>query len=81
MNLKRSWLWVGVAILALAFLYLPSLGIGVGQLLLFLLVLACPLMHFLGGHRHGGHGEGDSEATGPSAPGKPQIGARDRETR
>mgnify|MGYP001574946105 CR=1 FL=1 len=78
--MKRTWLWVGVAVLALAFLYLPALGIGGGQILAFLLLLLCPLVHFLGGHRHGAHGSADSEAPGPSAPAERQVKAPDRET-
>ena len=67
--MKRSWLWVGAALLVLAFLYLPSLGVGAGQIFAFLLVLLCPLMHFLGGHRHGAHGSGGAGEPEPPAPG------------
>ena len=52
--MKRTWLWVGATVLALAFLYLPTLGISGGQILVFLLVLLCPLMHLLGLSNHGG---------------------------
>lgn len=62
-----AWLWVGVAVMALGFLYLPTLGVGLGQILAFLLVLLCPLPHFLGGHRHGSHEQGDSAGPRPSA--------------
>ncbi len=78
--MKRTWLWVGAAVVALAFLYLPTLGISGGQILVFLLVLLCPLMHLFGMHRHGGHGSGDSGAVRPSALDKRQVGAPDRET-
>ncbi len=78
--MNRRWLWIGAALVALAFLYLPTLGIGGGQILVFLLLLLCPLMHFLGMHRHGGHGSGDSGAVRPSALDKRQVGAPDRET-
>ena len=67
--MKRSWLWVGAALLVLAFLYLPGLGVGAGQIFAFLLVLLCPLMHFLGGHRHGAHGSGGAGEPEPPAPG------------
>lgn len=39
-----------------AFLILPALGISIGSLFGFLLILLCPLSHFLmmrGGHDHG----------------------------
>ncbi|MBI2157884.1 MAG: DUF2933 domain-containing protein [Candidatus Rokubacteria bacterium] len=76
--MKRSWLWLGAGVVVLAFLYLPTLGVSVGQILGFLLVLACPLMHFLGGHRHGG---ADAKASAPppaeSAP-RPSVSDRDQ---
>ena len=78
--MKRTWLWVGAAVVALAFLYLPALGISGGQILVFLLVLLCPLMHLFGMHRHGDHGSGDSGAAGPSGPSAGQVKAPDRET-
>ncbi len=78
--MKRTWLWIGAAALGLAFLYLPTLGISGGQILVFLLVLLCPLMHLLGMHRHGGRGSGDSGAPGPSGPSAGQVKAPDRET-
>lgn len=77
--MKRTWLWVGAAVLVLGFLYLPSLGIGVGQILAFLVLLLCPLMHFLGGHRHGAHRSGDSGGSEPAAPGSPEIRVSKRE--
>jgi hypothetical protein len=77
--MKRTWLWIGAALVALAFLYLPTLGISGGQILVFLLVLLCPLMHLLGMHRHGGHGSGDSGAPGPSVPDARQVRAPDPE--
>ncbi len=78
--MKRTWPLVGAAVLALTFLYLPILGVSGGQILVFLLVLLCPLMHLLGMHRHGGHANGDSRAPGPSLPGAGQVRAPDRET-
>ena len=67
--MKRSWLWIGAAVLVLGFLYLPALGVGAGQILMFLVLLLCPLMHFLGGHRHGAHGSVGSGEPEPPAPG------------
>jgi len=66
MKRLKTWHLVAVAI-ALPILYygLPSLGISLGSVLLFLLVLACPLFHLLGmhgGHAHGGHSEARPEA-------------------
>ena len=77
--MKRTWAWIGAAVLVLAFLYLPSLGIGIGQLLAFLLLLLCPLMHFLGGHRGSQHGSSGPDGDGASAPPEPRVGAGDRE--
>ena len=78
--MNRRWLWIGAALVALAFLYLPALGISGGQILVFLLVLLCPLMHLFGMHRHGGHGSKDPGVPGPSGPGAGQVRAPDRET-
>jgi len=77
--MKRTWLWVGAAAFALALLYLPALGISGGQILVFLLVLLCPLMHLLGMHRHGGHGSRDSGVPGPSVPDVREARSSDRE--
>ena len=77
--MKQTWLWVGAAVLVLGFLYLPSLGIGVGQILAFLVLLLCPLMHFLGGHRHGAHGSEDGGAPGPAVPASQEIKASGRD--
>ena len=77
--MKRSWLWIGAALLALAVLYLPSLGIGLGQIFAFLILLLCPLMHFLGGHRHGAHGSEDGGAPGPAVPASQEIKVSKRE--
>ena len=71
--MKRTWFWIGAALLVLGFLYLPALGIGVGQIFAFLLLLLCPLMHFLGGHRHGAHGSGGSGEPEPPAPGMREV--------
>ncbi len=77
--MKKKWLWVGAALLVLAVLYLPALGIGAGQVFAFLLLLLCPLMHFLGGHRHGAHGSGETGEGKPSATGSPEIKVSKRE--
>ena len=77
--MKRSWLWLGAGFVALAFLYLPTLGVSVGQILGFLLVLACPLMHFLGGHRHGGGDRVDAGAPASTAGSAPRTTPPDRE--
>lgn len=68
--MTRKWLWIGAAALAVAVLYLPTLGVGLGQIAVFLLVLLCPLMHLLGGHRHGA---GGAERTEPSKPEEPAV--------
>lgn len=75
MKLNRSWLMTLCVIGLGAFLILPSLGIGIGSLFGFLLILLCPLSHFLmmrGGHgAHGGHdhgsGAGDRALPGTQA--------------
>lgn len=60
MKLNRSWLMALCLVALGAFLILPSLGIRIGSLFGFLLILLCPLSHFLmmrgghGGHDHGG---------------------------
>lgn len=58
---KRYWLMiVGCTLPLAAVLLLPMFGLSWGTSLLFLLVLACPLMHLFG--MHGGHhqpGTGD----------------------
>ncbi len=77
--MKRKWLWLGAGFVALALLYLPTLGVSAGQVLGFLLVLACPLMHFLGGHRHGGGGRGDSGAPASPTRSASRTTASDRE--
>ncbi len=51
---KRSWLMIiGCTLPFAAILLLPLWGVSWGTALLFLFVLACPLMHLLG--MHGGH--------------------------
>ena len=65
--MKRSWIWIGAAAVGVAFLYLSTLGVSVGQLLVFLLVLLCPLMHLFGMHRHSGHAGHDSDESGLSS--------------
>ncbi len=60
---KRSWLMViGCSLPIVAVLLLPMFGVSWGTALLFLLVLACPLMHLFGMHGgHGGHAEGHTQ--------------------
>ncbi len=81
--MKRPWLWIAAGLLLLAtFAYLPAAGVSVGGLLGLLLILACPLMHFLGGHSHGGHHGAAPEARGRSgpAPAVPPAGRDEHET-
>ncbi len=52
---SHSWLMVLCVVGMGAFLILPALGIGLGSVLPYLLILLCPLSHFLmmrGGHGH-----------------------------
>lgn len=77
--MKQKWFWVGAALLVLAIVYLPRVGIGAGQVLVFLLVLLCPLLHLLGGHRHGAPGGGDTTEGQPSAPRSGEVRASNRE--
>jgi hypothetical protein len=61
MKLNRSWLMALCVVGMGAVLILPALGIGIGTLLGFLLILLCPLSHFLmmrGMGSHAGHGPG-----------------------
>jgi hypothetical protein len=73
-TMTRGWLWLVALALAFGVLYLPRLDIGWGQVLTFLVLLLCPLMHFLGGHGHGGHdghdghGRGEPRASRPAPP-------------
>ena len=81
-TMTRGWLWLVALALAFGVLYLPRLDISWGQVLTFLVLLLCPLMHFLGGHRHGGHGGnggGEPGASGPVAAGTREAEASDRE--
>lgn len=66
--MKPLWLWIGGGLLLALFVLPDVLGIGVGQLLVFLLVLACPAMHFFMGHgRHGGGAHGDHHGNGATS--------------
>lgn len=57
---RRSWLMVlGCSLPFAAVLLLPLWGFSWGTALLFLAVLACPLMHLLG--MHGAHHEPRAE--------------------
>lgn len=56
---KRTWLMViGCSLPIVAVLLLPMFGVSWGTALLFLLVLACPLMHLLGMHGSHHHPQG-----------------------
>lgn len=60
---KRSWLMViGCGLPLAAVLLLPLFGVSWGTALLFLAVLACPLMHLLG--MHGGHHRPQGDGAG-----------------
>jgi len=62
---KRSWLMIiGCSLPVVALVVLPLLGVSWGTALVFLLVLACPLMHLLG--MHGGHHQPGSQ-DGPNS--------------
>ncbi|MFQ5846904.1 MAG: DUF2933 domain-containing protein [Candidatus Methylomirabilales bacterium] len=51
---NRAWLMIiGCGLPLAAVLLLPLLGVSWGTALLFLVLLACPLMHLFG--MHGGH--------------------------
>jgi len=82
-TMARGWLWLVALALAFGVLYLPRLDISWGQVLTFLVLLLCPLMHFLGGHGgHGGHGgDGGREpgGSGPVPTGTREAAAPDRE--
>jgi hypothetical protein len=63
MKLNQSWLMALCVVGMGAVLILPALGISIGTLLGFLLILLCPLSHFLmmrGMGGHAGHGPGPS---------------------
>jgi hypothetical protein len=66
------WIFWGFALIAGFFLLIEHRA-HVFQFLPFLLVLACPLMHFFHGHgRHGGHGgkdEPEQKSADASKPG------------
>jgi DUF2933 family protein len=59
MKLNQSWLMALCVVGMGAVLILPALGISIGTLLGFLLILLCPLSHFLmmrGMGSHADHG-------------------------
>ena len=66
---RRSWLMViGCGLPLVAVFLLPLLGVSWGTALFFLMLLVCPLVHFLGMHGgHGGHGGGQSDDRGPKS--------------
>ncbi len=55
MKLNRSWLMALCVVGMGAVLILPALGISIGSLFGFLLILLCPLSHFLMMRGMGGH--------------------------
>lgn len=73
-NPRGKWVLIGFLAIAGFFLYTEHRAHLLG-ILPFLLLLACPLMHFFHGHgNHGGHeGHGDGDAhkqhEGPSSQG------------
>lgn len=77
MKRLKTWHLVALAI-AIPILYysLPALGISLWNILLFLLVLACPLFHLLGmhgAHGHGGHAGHGEAGAGPEKASTPQT--------
>lgn len=58
MNSPRRWIFWGFLLVAAYFLLTEHRAHFI-QYLPFLLVLACPLMHFF--HGHGAHGKADSK--------------------
>jgi len=59
---KRSWLMIiGCSLPFVAVLLLSLLGVSWGTALVFLLVLACPLMHLFGMHGDHGHPRHEEE--------------------
>jgi hypothetical protein len=68
MKLSRTWLMTLCVAGMGALFILPALGISIGSLLGFLLILLCPLSHFLmmrGGHGGHDHGAGTPERPAP----------------
>jgi hypothetical protein len=68
MKLSRSWLMTLCVVGLGTLLILPALGISIGSLFGFLLILLCPLSHFL--MMRGGHGGHDHGAVERSVPGE-----------
>ena len=70
MKLSRTWLMTLCVVGMGALFILPALGVSIGSLLGFMLILLCPLSHFLmmrGAHRsHGGHNHGAGTPEGPA---------------
>ncbi len=67
MKLSRSWLMALCVVGMGAVVFLSILGISIGSLFGFLLILLCPLSHFLmmrgmGGHAEHGSGLGPQES-------------------
>ena len=67
--MSRGWIWMLVLALVVGYLYLPALEVGGGQTFGFLVLLLCPLLHFLGMHR--GH-HGGAESSRGTEEGKPR---------
>ncbi len=70
MKRLKTWHLMALAIaLPILFYGLPALGISLGSVLVFLLILACPLMHLLGLHgRHGHAGQGGTDSDRQKVP-------------
>ena len=71
MKLSRTWLMTLCVVGMGAFLILPVMGISIGSLFGFLLILLCPLSHFLmmrGGHGGHGHAHGSAEKAPETPP-------------
>lgn len=68
---RAKWVWIGFAAVAAVFLWTEHRAHLLG-ILPFLLLLACPLMHFFmhGGH---GHGSGHGHETRSVEPDKGEI--------
>jgi hypothetical protein len=81
-------MWLGVGAVAVGLLWAQDLGVQWGQLLGFLVILLCPLLHFLGFRGHGSHGgaghagaHGQAEADAPPARGARETLPSDLEER
>ena len=57
---KAKWAWIGFAVVAAFFLWTEHRAHLLG-VLPYLVILACPLMHFFMHGKHGHHGHGRHE--------------------